>query len=28
VPELTYYMQLGFANRDTESDLRLPLRDA
>jgi hypothetical protein len=28
VPELTYYLQLGFANRDTESDLRLPLRDA
>ena len=23
-----YYMQLAFANRDTESDLRLPLRDA
>lgn len=27
-PELTYYIQLGFSNRDTESDLRLPLRDA
>lgn len=24
----TYYVQLGFSNRDTESDLRLPLRDA
>ena len=23
-----YYVQLGFSNRDTESDLRLPLRDA
>jgi hypothetical protein len=23
-----YYIQLGFSNRDTESDLRLPLRDA
>ena len=22
-----YYVQLGFSNRDTESDLRLPLRD-
>jgi len=28
VPELTFYLQLGFANRDTEADLRLPLRDA
>jgi phosphate-selective porin OprO/OprP len=27
-PELTYDIQLGFSNRDTESDLRLPLRDA
>lgn len=27
-PELTYYIQLGFSNRDTEPDLRLPLRDA
>ncbi|MBK8411439.1 MAG: porin [Sandaracinaceae bacterium] len=27
-PEWTYYLQLGFSNRDTESDLRLPLRDA
>lgn len=26
--ELQYYLQLGFSNRDTESDLRLPLRDA
>ncbi|MCO5165957.1 MAG: OprO/OprP family phosphate-selective porin [Planctomycetes bacterium] len=26
--ELTYYMQLGFSNQDTEPDLRLPLRDA
>jgi phosphate-selective porin OprO and OprP len=26
--ELTYYLQLGFSNQDTESDLRLPLRDA
>lgn len=26
--ELQYYIQLGFSNRDTESDLRLPLRDA
>lgn len=25
---LQYYIQLGFSNRDTESDLRLPLRDA
>ncbi len=25
---LTYRIQLGFANRDTEADLRLPLRDA
>jgi phosphate-selective porin len=28
VPELTFYLQLGFANRDTEVDPRLPLRDA
>jgi phosphate-selective porin len=27
-PEWQYYLQLGFSNRDTESDLRLPLRDA
>lgn len=27
-PEWQYYIQLGFSNRDTESDLRLPLRDA
>lgn len=27
-PELTYYIQFGFSNRDTEPDLRLPLRDA
>ncbi len=26
--DLEYYIQLGFANRDTEPDLRLPLRDA
>lgn len=26
--ELTYYFQLAFSNQDTESDLRLPLRDA
>ncbi len=26
--KLTYRVQLGFSNRDTESDLRLPLRDA
>jgi phosphate-selective porin OprO and OprP len=26
--EVTYYLQLGFSNQDTESDLRLPLRDA
>jgi len=26
--DLTYYLQLGFSNGDTESDLRLPLRDA
>ena len=26
--DLQYYFQLGFSNRDTESDLRLPLRDA
>lgn len=25
---LQYYIQLGFSNRDTEPDLRLPLRDA
>lgn len=24
----TYYVQLGFSNRDTEPDIRLPLRDA
>ena len=28
VPELTFYLQLGFSNRDTEADLRVPLRDA
>lgn len=28
VPELTYNIQLGFANRDMESDLRTPLLDA
>lgn len=27
-PKLTYYVQLAFSNADTESDLRLPLRDA
>jgi hypothetical protein len=27
-PKLTYYLQLGFSNLDTEADLRLPLRDA
>ncbi len=27
-PRLTYYVQLAFANLDTEADLRLPLRDA
>lgn len=27
-PEWQYYIQLGFSNRDTEPDLRLPLRDA
>lgn len=27
-PSLTYNIQLAFANLDTESDLRLPLRDA
>lgn len=27
-PDLTYYIQLAFSNQDTESDLRLPLRDA
>lgn len=27
-PELTYYIQLAFSNRDTEPDARLPLRDA
>jgi hypothetical protein len=27
-PKLTYYLQLGFSNQDTESDMRLPLRDA
>lgn len=27
-PSLTYYVQLGFSNSDTEPDLRLPLRDA
>jgi hypothetical protein len=26
--DLTYYIQLAFSNQDTESDLRLPLRDA
>jgi phosphate-selective porin OprO and OprP len=26
--DLTYNIQLGFSNQDTESDLRLPLRDA
>lgn len=26
--DLTYYVQLAFSNQDTESDLRLPLRDA
>lgn len=26
--EFEYYLQLGFSNGDTESDLRLPLRDA
>lgn len=26
--DLRYYFQLGFSNQDTESDLRLPLRDA
>jgi phosphate-selective porin OprO and OprP len=26
--DATYYLQLGFANQDTEPDLRLPLRDA
>jgi phosphate-selective porin OprO and OprP len=26
--KLTYYFQLGFSNRDTEADLRSPLRDA
>jgi hypothetical protein len=26
--QLTYRVQLGFSNRDTEPDLRLPLRDA
>jgi hypothetical protein len=28
VPELTYAVQLGFANRDSESDLRVPLLEA
>lgn len=27
-PKLTYYIQLGFATRDLESDLLVPLRDA
>lgn len=27
-PDLSYYIQLGFSNQDTEPDLRLPLRDA
>lgn len=27
-PGLTYYIQFGFSNLDTEPDLRLPLRDA
>lgn len=27
-PQLTYYLQLAFSNRDTEPDVRLPLRDA
>lgn len=27
-PALTYYVQLSFANQDSEPDLRLPLRDA
>jgi hypothetical protein len=27
-PRLSYYVQLGFSNLDTESDLRMPLRDA
>ena len=27
-PALTYYLQLGFSNLDTEADLRSPLRDA
>ena len=27
-PELTYYIQLAFSNRDSEPDIRLPLRDA
>ena len=27
-PDLTYYLQLAFSNRDTEADVRLPLRDA
>lgn len=27
-PALTYYVQLSFANQDSELDLRLPLRDA
>jgi phosphate-selective porin OprO and OprP len=27
-PNVQYYIQLGFSNGDTESDLRLPLRDA
>src|SRR5690606_21385628 len=27
-PELTYYLQLAFSNRDSEPDVRLPLRDA
>ncbi len=26
--DVTYYLQLGFSNGDTEPDLRLPLRDA
>jgi hypothetical protein len=27
-PKLTYYIQLGFSNRDMERDLLIPLRDA
>lgn len=26
--DVTFYLQLGFSNQDTEADLRLPLRDA